>query len=56
MILAGALVDDVLWAADLEYEYLLTDQLLKFFELNGIEEGEFRFCDREYSQGDDFSV
>ena len=49
-------MDDVLWAADPEYEYVLTDRLFKFFELNGIEEGEFRFCGREHSQGDDFSV
>ena len=41
VILAGAHVDDVLWAADPEYEYLLTDQLFKYFELNGIEEGDF---------------
>ena len=56
VILAGAHVDDVLWAADPEYEYLLTDQLFKYFELNGIEEGDFRFCGREYNQSDDFSV
>ena len=26
------------------------------FELNKIEEGDFRFCGREYSQADDYSV
>ena len=47
VIMAGAHVDDILWAAEPEYEHLLTDHVFKHFQLNQIEEGEFRFCGRE---------
>ena len=53
--MVGAHVDDVLWAAEPEYDYIMQD-LLKHFELNKIDEGDFRFCGREYSQQEDFSV
>ena len=32
------------------------DNLLQYFELNQVEEGIFRFCGREYSQGEDFGI
>jgi len=54
-LMAGAHVDDIMWAAVPEYERIMTD-LFKHFELNQIEEGNFRFCGREYSQSEDFSV
>ena len=49
VMMVGAHVDDILWAGEPEYEYIMTD-LFKCFELNGIDEGDFRFCCREYSQ------
>ena len=56
VILAGAHVDDIMWAADPTYEHIITEHLFKYFQLNHIHEGEFRFCGRDYKQGDDFSV
>ena len=44
-----------MWAADPKYEYLITN-LFEHFQLNQIEEGNFRFCGREYTQHEDFSV
>ena len=54
--LAGAHVDDILWAAEPEYEGLLLNNLFSHFQVNQVEEGEFRFCGREYSQAEDFGV
>ena len=56
VILLGAHLDDVIWAAAPEYEHIVTEKLPGKFELNKIEEGNFRFCGREYSQDDDFNV
>ena len=55
-ILAGAHVDDVFWAANPEYEYIMIDDLLGNFKLNGIKEHDFRFCGREYTQSEDYSA
>ena len=56
VVMAGAHVDDTLWAAEPEFEYLLMNNLFQHFELSQVEEGSFRFCGREYSQGDDFGI
>ena len=32
------------------------DNLFQQFELNHVEEGDFRFCGREYSQGENFGI
>ena len=34
VILAGAHVDDILWAAEPKYEHILLDQLFQHFEIN----------------------
>ena len=56
MLMAGAHVDDIMWASQPEYEYVLTEKVFKHFELNGIVEKEFRFCGRDYVQDDDYNV
>ena len=55
VILAGANVDDVMWAADPKYEYLI-EQLLKEFQLSFYNTDQSRFCGRDYVQHDDNSV
>ena len=55
-LMMGAHVDDIIWAAEAEYDILITKNLFKQFEVNKIEEGKFRFCGREYEQLEDFSV
>jgi hypothetical protein len=45
-----------MWAAEPEFEHLIVDELFSHFQLNQIEEGEFRFCGREYSQDEDYNV
>ena len=56
VILAGAHVNGILWAAVDGYEHIITDHLFKHFQLNHSHEGEFLFCGRDYVQSDDFSV
>ena len=55
VIMAGAHVDDIMWAADPKYEYLITN-LFEHFQLNQIEEGNFRFCGREYEQYEKINI
>ena len=46
VLMMGAHVDDILWAAEPEYKDLMLKQLFQHFELNQVEEGQFRFCGR----------
>ena len=55
VVLGGAHVDDIIWAAEPEYQHLM-DEVYAHFELNKIDEGNFRFCGREYSQDDSYNV
>ena len=48
-------VDDILYAARPEYDYMV-EELLANFEIKETKVGQFRFCGREYTQGDDFSI
>ena len=56
VLLAGAHVDDIMWACHPDYEYVITKELFTFFTVKEIQEGSFRFCGREYLQHDDYSV
>ena len=51
----AAHVDDVMWAADADYEKMIYDFLGKFV-IKKESVGNFRFCGREYSQGHDHSI
>ena len=44
VLLLGAHVDDIIWAAEKEHDTLVTKNLFKHFEVNKTEEGKFRFC------------
>ena len=55
-LLAGAHVDDIIWAASPEYDAVITEHLFKHLQLNQVEEGSFRFCGRECSQLEEYSV
>ena len=46
VVLAGAHVDDFLWAADHDYDKVMLEHLFQHFQLNQVEEGSFRFCGR----------
>jgi hypothetical protein len=54
-VMLAAHVDDVIWAATPEYEWMV-QQVLGAFELKKVETGKFRFCGREYEQYEDFSI
>jgi len=54
-VMMGAHVDDILWWAEPEYEYLIEDFLSKL-TLKKLEQGCFRFCGREYHQDDEFNI
>ena len=54
-VVMGTHVDDLLHASVPEYEYIMK-KLLSEFEIKETQEGEFRFCGREYKQFDDFSI
>ena len=51
----AAHVDDVMWAAEAEYENTIYDFLGNFvIEKESV--GNFRFCGREYKQEHDYSI
>ena len=56
VMIVGAHVDDIMWASNPKYDHILTDKVFKHFQLNKIEEDNFRFCGREYQQDDDFGI
>ena len=55
VVMMGAHVDDVIWAADPKYESMVTE-FLSNFVIKHQKEGKFRFCGREYEQLDDYSI
>ena len=54
-MVAAAHVDDILWACEPEYQWVI-DKLLEPFEIKKLEERNFRFCGRRYVQDDDFTI
>ena len=56
VILAGAHVDDIMWAAKPEFEFVITEKLFSHFQLNHIHENKFRFCGRDYEQDSEGTV
>ena len=48
-VMVGTHVDDILWAADPEYEKMIK-KILATFDIRKIEEESFRFCGREITQ------
>ena len=50
VIMAGAHVDDIMWAADPEHDKLVTKALFQYFTVKEIQTDKFRFCGREYRQ------
>ena len=54
-VLLAAHVDDLLYVSTPEFQHLVGD-LLQKFEVKETQEGNFRFCGRDYTQLDDFSV
>ena len=55
MLILAVHVDDILCAAKPEYEHMV-EELLAKFEIKETKVGQVRFCGREYTQGDDFSI
>ena len=55
MIMMGTHVDDAMWAADPEYEYMVKNFLANFV-IKREQVGDFRFCGREYLQEEDYSI
>ena len=51
----GTHVDDAMWAADPEYEYMVKNFLANFV-IKREQVGDFRFCGREYLQEEDYSI
>ena len=54
-VAVGAHVDDLLYASTEAYKGIM-EELLAQFEIKETKEGDFRFCGRDYHQGDDFSI
>ena len=54
-IILAVHVDDILYSATPEYEFMINELLAKF-EIKETKEQKFRFCGREYEQFEDFSV
>ena len=53
-VLLVAHADDLIWSCEEGYESEV-EKILNCFELQKIEDGNFRFCGREYSQDREYS-